>query len=112
MLVTVSGCSDFEGPFCNCEPAHNAKRHIVVTTRWHVDGDLHVTARLKVSMSVLSSPEQVATARSDAADLKSWSGFGERSRAIIFAGAAVVAMVGWLYLLVQSLWAVAIWLIS
>jgi hypothetical protein len=62
-------------------------------------------------MSVSSSSEQIATARSDAADLKSWSGFGERSRAIIFAGAAVVAMVGWLYLLAQGLSAVAIWLI-
>jgi hypothetical protein len=63
-------------------------------------------------MSVSSSSEQVATARSDAADLKPWSGFGERSRAIIFAGAAVVAMVGWLFMLAQGLRAAASRLIS
>jgi hypothetical protein len=89
-------------------PRHSGNRHIVVTMRWHVEGDLNVTALLKVSMSVLSSPEQV---ESDTADLKSWSGFGARSKGIIFAGAAVVAMVGWLYLLGQGLWAAASWLI-
>jgi hypothetical protein len=51
-------------------PRHSGNRHIVVTMRWHVEGDLNVTALLKVSMSVLSSPEQV---ESDTADLKSWS---------------------------------------
>ena len=89
-------------------PRHNAKRHIVVTTRWHVEGDRDVTARLKDSMSALSSPEQV---ESDTVDLKSWSGFGARSKGIIFAAAAVVAMVGWLYLLALGLWATALWLI-
>jgi hypothetical protein len=62
-------------------------------------------------MSVLSSPEQVATVASDASSLKSWSRFVERSKAIMFSSAAVVAMVGWLYLLAQGLWAVANWLI-
>jgi hypothetical protein len=51
------------------------------------------------------SPDQVTTTISDAADLKSWSRFGERSTAIMFAIAAVVAMLGWLYLLAQGLWA-------
>jgi hypothetical protein len=62
-------------------------------------------------MSILSSPDQVTTTVSDAADLKSWSRFGERSTAIMFATAAVVAMLGWLYLLAQGLWAVASWLV-
>jgi hypothetical protein len=42
---------------------------------------------------------------------KFWSGLAERSVAIMFAAAAVVAMVGWLHLLAQGLWAAANWLL-
>jgi hypothetical protein len=61
-------------------------------------------------MSVLSSPNQ-ATASSKVAHLKFWSRFAERSTAITFGAAAVVAMLGWLYLLAKGLRAAASWLL-
>ena len=57
-------------------------------------------------MSV-SSRDQVATGDSDAADGKTWFRLRERWRGFTFAAAAAVAMVGWLYLLAEGLWAVA-----
>ena len=53
--------------------------------------------------------DQIETAGSDAGPLKSW--LVERSTAVAFIALAGIAMVGWLYLLAQGLWAVASWLI-
>ena len=73
-----------------------------------------VLAFLEVSMSTLSSHNQIATVGSAARHLKSWSwpGFQEWSRAAIFAGAAMVAMAGWLFLLAKGLWVASNWLMS
>jgi type VI protein secretion system component VasF len=60
-------------------------------------------------MSALSPHDQVTV--SDKRQPKFWSGLAERSVTILFAVAAVVAMIGWLYLLVQGLWAAANWLL-
>jgi hypothetical protein len=62
-------------------------------------------------MSAPSPHDQVTVAVSDEGQPKFWSGLAERSVAIMFAAAAVAAMVGWLYLLVQGLWAAANWLL-
>ena len=44
--------------------------------------------------------------------LNSWSGWAQRSIAMLFVAVAVVAMAGWLYLLGWALWAALSWLIS
>jgi hypothetical protein len=62
-------------------------------------------------MSVSPAHDQI-DARSDTIHLKSLSRVREQSTAILFGAAAAVAMVGWLYLLAQGLWAAAVWLIS
>jgi hypothetical protein len=62
-------------------------------------------------MSAFSPQDQVIPAVSGEVEPKFWSGLAERLVAIIFAAASVVAMVGWLYLLAQGLWAAASWLL-
>jgi hypothetical protein len=62
-------------------------------------------------MSAISPDDQVISAVSDEIQPKSWSGLAERSIAITFASAAIVAMGGWLYLLGEGLWAAANWLL-
>jgi hypothetical protein len=72
-----------------------------------------VLAFPEVSMSMLSSHDQVATIGSSATrHRKVWSRVGEESRPLIFAAAAIVAMAGWLFLLAKGLWETANWLVS
>ena len=62
-------------------------------------------------MSALSPDDQIIAAGSVEPRPKSWPGLAERSVAIMFAPAAVVAMAGWLFLLGEGLWATARWLL-
>ena len=62
-------------------------------------------------MSALSPDDQITAGVSDRAKSRFWSGLAERSVAIMFAAAALVAMGGWLYLLGEGLWVAANWLL-
>jgi hypothetical protein len=62
-------------------------------------------------MSALSPDDQVIGGVSDRVQSKIWSGLAERSVAIVFAVAALVAMGGWLYLLGEGLRTAASWLL-
>jgi hypothetical protein len=62
-------------------------------------------------MSVLSPDDQITAGVSERAQSRPQFGLAERSVAIMFAAAALVAMGGWLYLLGEGLRAAANWLL-
>jgi hypothetical protein len=62
-------------------------------------------------MSALSPQDQVIPVVSGEIKPTFWSGVAERLVAIMFAMAAVAAMLGWLYLLAHGLWAAVNWLL-